>query len=198
MTHLCDAKMARVSSPPTPQLKNLEKQLCDEIKQLTSASDRTQLNAQVLAFMRSRNPQEAAAAKTRLLSTHLQLSATHHGESRRQHATLQTIAESIKAHIQLSIETCAQNYATHQRSLQEHFTQVSTQARELETWAQRQNGPAIFNITPFDMKWVIEMIKNMAYDRAKSKVDQLFNALYQRHNYIGFVNQVILLPFLEK
>jgi hypothetical protein len=48
------------------------------------------------------------------------------------------------------------------------------------------------------MQWVTETVKNLAFDRAQSKIKQLFESLYQSHNYLGFVNQVLLLPFLEK
>lgn len=195
---LYEEKLKGIGIPPSLQLKTLEKQLCDLLQQLPVPAERTQLIARVLTLMHSQSSREAAAARETLISTHMQLAAAHHEELRRQVASLQTNQNAMKALISQSVQEFSHQYMEHQRALEQHSCGVATQARELNGWIQNQPEPRLWNLFLFDMKWVTEIVKNLAYDRAKAKVDQLFDALYQRHNYIGFVNQVALLPFLDK
>lgn len=48
------------------------------------------------------------------------------------------------------------------------------------------------------MEWITDMTKNLAFDRANAKIQQLLVALYQEYNYSGALQHLILFPFLKK
>lgn len=191
------AKLETIGSPLTDQLRNLEKQLCDILDALPSSQERTQLKEHVLALMLSRTSQDALTAAGRFTSTFLQVNARNHADTESQYANLRRLGNSFAERVDLSIQDFAHIFAQNQNSVQRHAGEIVTEAEALDRWADSQNDLAIWNLFIFDMQWVTEIVKNLAFDRARSKVDQLFDALYQRHNYVGFVNQVALVPFLE-
>jgi hypothetical protein len=110
---------------------------------------------------------------------------------RQSHADLNQAVQQERAHSQRIIE---QNRET----LQNTVGRLQGELGRMEEWTRRVHELPIWNFFIGDMQWVTENIKNIAFDRAKSKVQQIMEALYQKHNYHGMIQQILFLPFLEK
>ncbi len=191
-------KCARVGTHPSASLKALEKQLCTLLSTLPFPDQKQQLNELVLSLMLATTAEGARSASARLSSKHVEICARNFSEANRQMESLRSTRESFQNILAISIEEFTHNYAQNQTSIQRHAEQAAIEVERLNQWAQAQHNLPIWTPFIFDMAWVTETVKNLAFDRANAKVTQLFDALYERHNYVGFVNQVALLPFVEK
>lgn len=89
------------------------------------------------------------------------------------------------------------NFAESKNAIQSLIHQSSLQAQALHHWANGRASPNLWNIMPFDMNWATETIKNLAFSSSQDKMQMLLDTLHQKHNIIGFLSQVGLLPWLR-
>lgn len=191
-------KEANPGRPPTLEIKQLEKQLCDLIATLPFDSQRTQLNNALLTFMLAENPHQIRVGAMGFHATGLQLKAENETLFHAHTAAIRQSSATFERLIHLGAEDYIHRYAENKKQIRSHAQNVQVEAQELNGWAQEQHDLPIWNLFLFDMQWINETVQTLAFDRSRGKVEQLFDALYQKYNYIGFTSQVILLPFLEK
>ncbi len=191
-------KLAGIGAHPSAPLKALEKQLCNLLGTLPFPDQKQQLNELLLSLMLATSPEGVHSAAARFSSKHFEICVRNFAATNRQMECLKNTGASFQNILAQSTLEFTHNYALNQTSIQRHAEQAAIEVDRLNQWAQAQNDLPIWNLFIFDMEWVTETVKNLAFERANAKVTQLFDALYERHNYIGFVNQVALLPFLEK
>ena len=109
-------------------------------------------------------------------------------------ASAQRLGEKIIAQRQLGVNRVQANHV----ALRGHFERLAQHLQTFEGWISRVHDIPIWNFFVFDMQWVTEISKNLAFARSKQKVRELTEALYQRHNYIGMIHHLVCLPLLEK
>lgn len=106
-------------------------------------------------------------------------------------------AEQMKAKGVQYRHHAAEHIAQNQVGLQSRLAQLNEGLDAFQQWVQEVHEIPIWNFFVFDMQWATEITKDLAFGRAKQKVQELTGALYQRHNYIGIVHQMVILPFLH-
>ncbi|MGE3534677.1 MAG: hypothetical protein AB7H48_07580 [Parachlamydiales bacterium] len=106
-------------------------------------------------------------------------------------------AEQLKAKGAQYRQSAAERIAQNQVGLQSRLDQLTGGLDAFQQWAHEVHEIPIWNFFVFDMQWATEITKDLAFGRAKQKVQELTGALYQRHNYIGIVHQMVMLPFLQ-
>jgi hypothetical protein len=190
------AKLAALDNPAIPTPRILERQLVGRIYELPS-EQKTILNEAILSLANARNIGEAEAASQSFYSLQMRFNTTNFVQENQSLATLVRINSELQTRVRQTIEEFAHQIAVDKAALRQHSIEASNQVGILNGWAQGQNELPIWNLFVFDMQWVTETVKNLAFDRAQGKVKQLFQSLYEKHNYIGVINQGVLIPFLE-
>jgi hypothetical protein len=191
-------KLATLGIPPSAFLVAQEKRILDLLGTLPFADQKASLNQAVRSLIHSVSPEGIRAASEQFRVVQGRISTRNTAEKNTRLEILQRVRRSLEGHIDASVRGYARNYAEKQTAIGQHTAEATREVQEVDAWAQSQNDLPIWNIFAFDMQWVTENIKNIAVDRAKEKVQLLFNALYHKHNYVGFVNQAALLPFLRQ
>lgn len=194
---LKNQKLTGIGSAPTVLLKNSERQLCELLNTLPFNDQKVQLKQEVNALMLSSNAGDISACAARFAHVHRGICTRNSFEMNTRLELFKRNRESSQNLLSQSVQDFSHRYVESKRAIQRHATEVATEVSEIENWAQNQHDLPIWNIFAFDMQWVTDGITNIAFDRAKMKTQLLFDALYQKHNYIGFVNQVALVPFLQ-
>lgn len=106
-------------------------------------------------------------------------------------------AEQLKAKGAQYRHQAEEHIAENQVGLQSRLNQLNEGLDAFQEWVQEVHDIPIWNFFVFDMQWATEITKDLAFGRAKQKVKELTGALYQRHNYIGIVHQMVFLPVLQ-
>ncbi len=184
--------------PPSTALRQLERQLCTLLDTLPFPEQGSSLNQQILTLMLAQNEQAIETAASQFLTLHFQCNVRSCNEENTELLTLRQNQTSLHTRLHTVTEEFSHRISSDKSTIRNHFQEVTNRIGELNIWAQAQHDLPIWNLFIFDMQWMTETVKNLAFDRAQTKVKQLFESLYQRHNYLGFVNQVAFLPFLEK
>lgn len=196
-SQLKSEKLASRRNFPSATLKQLERQLCNLLNSLP-ASDRYEMNQQVLSLMLAHNVERIETAASNFYSLHFQFSSRNFSEENNKRLSLYQTQNSLHSHLTQNIQEFSRLIASDKLAIQHHCLNVETRISELNRWVQSQHELPIWNLFIFDMQWVTETTKNLAFDRAQTKMRQLFDSFYQRHNYYGFINQALILPFLKK
>jgi len=196
-SELKDAKLAAPENPPSVQMRNLERQLVNRTRTLPS-HQKESFNQAVLQLMTTLNPEGVEAAVNLYYSHHFHFSTRNLSEENHYLGALRRINESIQGRVAQSIQEFAHQIDLDKTAIRREANETTNLIRGLNGWAQAQHELPIWNLFIFDMQWVTETVKNLAFDRAQAKIKRLFDSLYQRHNYVGLVHQGVLLPFLEK
>ena len=180
------------------RLKTLERELSEITNALPNLEQKRRLNELILSIIRAARVEDIRSLSTNLTSAVAQIRAGNTLEIQRQGPALIEIKARLQQYVQQAIQECTRQYGINKAEISARAAQIAQSAPALNTWADQQQNLPIWDLFAFDMNWVTETVKTLAINRAKSKFQQLFDAIYQRHNYIGFVNQTLLLPFLEK
>jgi hypothetical protein len=205
---------------PSPQLKTREKQLCDLLNTLPLPQQKTQLMGLVASMMLATRPDAVSSNAAQFLSSHWEIQNRNSSEANRQLESLRSTRELLESRLSADILQFNADYARDQGDAQTkanelvtligpvHLTHTGVVTRigspqfdpltPLDAWVLGLADLQIWDLFSVDMHWAEEIAKNLAFDRAKAKMQELFDALYQRHNYVGFVNQVALLPFVQR
>jgi hypothetical protein len=183
---------------PSHTLRQLERELCALLDTLPFPEQKDQLNQRILTMMLAQNGSAIDAAAMQFLSLHFQYNARNFNEENAELLTLRQTQENLQLQLNTSISDFSHQIDSDKSTIRRHCLEVANGMGELDNWVQAQHELPIWNLFIFDMQWVTETVKNLAFNRAQTKIKLLFESLYQRHNYLGFVNQVVLLPFLEK
>lgn len=186
------------SSNPSDTLKQLEKQLCDNLNILPSSEQKNQLNQQVHSLMIARNTAEIETASSSFRSLHLQCMSRNSTEENDKLLLLRQTMNTLQSRLTQSIEEFSNQMATSKSEIQRACTEVANSVGTLNGRVQNQHEWPIWNLFAFDMQWLTEILKNFAFDRAKKKSKQLSESFHQPYHYDGIKNQVVLLPFIEK
>jgi hypothetical protein len=194
-SELKDARLASID-PPSAHARNLERQLASAIQQLPS-EQKEALNRPILQIMNAANAEEIEASARLFISLNVQFNARLMVEEGAYFASLRQSRDRLEARVNLASQEFTHQFALDKAALLQHTREAANQARLLNVWAQSQHELPIWNLFIFDMQWVTETVKNLAFERAQAKIKKLFETLYQRHNYIGLIHQGVLLPFLE-
>ncbi len=194
-SELKDARLSAIA-PPSSHARNLERQLVSAIQRLPS-EQREELNRPILQIMNAASAEEIEASARLFTSLNVQFNARILVEERAYLASLRQSKDQLEDRVNLASQEFTHQFAVDKAALVQHTREAANQARLLNVWAQSQHELPIWNLFIFDMQWVTETVKNLAFERAQAKIKKLFETLYQRHNYIGLIHQGVLLPFLE-
>jgi hypothetical protein len=197
-SQLKQKKLDTGNQPPSNVLKQLEKRLCDLLNTLPDIHQKDQLNQGVLALMLAQNSEAIEAAAAAFSSLCLQCNSRNFAENDAKLRALRQTAEAVQSYFDHHFKEFSHQISDDKLAIHRFCSELTACANDLDKWSQEQRNLPIWDLFSFDMQWVTEIVKSLAFDRAQSKIKQLFEALYQRHNYVGFANQVIFLPFLEK
>jgi hypothetical protein len=190
-------KIAEMNTPPSSELRELEQQLNTLLNALPSLDAQARLKELSSSLMQATQTDSALSTAARFSSACIDIGASNLTAINRNLEMLKQSQSPFQNRLSQSIREYTQLYTRNQTSIQAHARELVTEAGNLNTWTQNQNEQPIWNLFAFDMQWVTEITKTLSFDSARTKIQQLFTALYQRHNYIGFTNQVVLLPFLK-
>lgn len=190
-------KIALLGSPPSHLLKSLEKQLCDQLDTLPFTEHKAQLRNEVLALMLATNHTSVISAATRFEQTRAHFCNKYLADKSRHLGTLRQNSYGLFSTLNQSFHDCSQHSVNHHNAIKHEAAEASGEVVALCQWTHVQHEQPIWTPYLFDMQWATQMVKNIAFDRAQVKVQQLFDSLYQRYNYIGLVNQTAL-SFLNK
>ena len=196
-TVLKDQKLAGVGAPPTALLRNTERQLCILLNTLASNDQKTQLKQEINSLMLASNATDISSSAARFAQLHHGICARNSFEMNTRLELFKRSSETFQNLIAGPIQDFSHRYTESKAAIQGHAAEVAREANATHAWAQGQHDFPIWEAFAFDMQWVTEGITNIAFDRAQKKTQLLFGALYQKHNYLGFVNQVALVPFLK-
>lgn len=191
-------KINTSTQPPSHALKQLERQLCDLLNTLSNTHQKNQLVQQVLTLMLAQGPESVEAAASSFLTLYFQFNIRNSAEENAQLSLLGQTNDALHSRLNSALREFSHQITTDKSAIQHLCSEMRNLVNELDRWVQAQHDLPIWNLFIFDMQWVTETVKNLAFDRAQSKIKQLFDSFYQRHFYFGFTNQVLLLPFLEK
>ena len=180
------------------RLKTMEKELSEITNALSNPEQKRRLNELILSIIRAASVEDIRALSTNLTNAVAQIRTRNTLEIQQQAPALNEMRTRLQQYVQQSIQECTRQYGLNKEGISASAAEIVRAAPALNTWADQQQNLPIWDLFAFDMNWVTETVKTLAINRAKSKFQQLFEAIYQRHNYIGFVNQTMLLPFLEK
>ncbi len=198
LTQLKEEKLGVLRSGQIDILKQIERQLCNKLNLLPIAEQKDALMGQVLALMVAQDNNAIEEAARNFITLQMQFNTSNLAEENGKLGTLRQTSEALHARLNTAIRDFSRQIDGKKAVVRHHSAELANRARELDALAQNQHEMPIWNLFIFDMQWVTENVKNLAFDRAQSKIRQLFDSLYQKHNYYGFANQVFLLPFLEK
>lgn len=194
---LKNEKLACIGKAPSAALQSQERKVSRAIFSLPSLLQKQQLQ-EVHHLMLAQTRESVQVAAQKFYQVHTQINALNSSAIKQQNAALmqsiQVFSQTLGQHMSHFYELQLKNKAEINRNAQE----VSSKLDLLEKWSQAVEKLDIWNLFIFDMTWITEWIKTLAFDRAKAKTQQLLDSLYQRHSYIGLINQVGILPFLEK
>ncbi len=190
-------KIRSIGFPPSPTLKSREKDLFNLLHTLPNAQQKNRLIRELNLFMQSTTSMQVATIADRFSNSTNELSTKNAQEMNAQLELFRRTGEMFHQQLQSAIESATASYADNKDSVRKLAKEAAIQAENIDRWAQTQQNIPIWTINRFDMQWVIDGIKDIAFHRARTKMQQFFDALYQRHNYIGAVNQMLLLPFLK-
>ncbi len=110
------------------------------------------------------------------------------------YSSAQRLKEMIAQYRHYAAERTVQS----QNGLKNQLDLLAEDLRTLNGWAEEVQDIPIWNFFVFDMHGITDITTSLAYNRAKQKVNELTQALYQGHNYIGAIHHLFLLPFLKK
>gem|GEM_PF-3684754 len=196
-TELKERKIAGIGQPSTAELKRAEKELCELLNKLPSPEQKAQLKQSINSLMIATNRDAVSSTVGRFNSLHQGLCTRATFEMNTRLELFHRNRQAFQTLLDQSIQDYSHRYAESKNGIQRHARESAVEVQAIETWTQAQHNLPIWNIFAFDMQWVTDTITNIAFDRAKMKTQLLFDALYQKHNYVGFINQVALMPFLK-
>lgn len=182
-------KSAKLKSP-SRALRDLEKQFCtSRIIPLPNTEQRARLSTRILTLMQA-NMTDVEAAANLFTQEYTQLHEQNLADTHDRKRFLQQTAQELEQNLTSYVQEFADLRLQSKSAIQRHVTEIQSKSEALNQWGQDQNGPAIWDLFLFDMQWIPQTINGIAFNRAKSKFDQLLRSLRDRHSYFGFLNQV--------
>jgi hypothetical protein len=179
-------------------LKQNERKLRELINTLPSVDQKNRLNRQVNSIMAAQSRETIEQQGARFRSLYVECNSQNSIQENTHFHHMRRSQQTLHNRLNGAIEDFTAQFNTQKTIIQSSSNALIPQIDALNTWSQAQHDLPLLNLFVFDMQWATETVKNLAFDRAQSKIKQLFESLYQKHNYIGLVNQGVLLPFLEK
>lgn len=202
ITSLFDAlksrKFGEIGSPPSPAFKEIEKNLLSHLNPLIHIEQKTQLQTLLTQFIRTLDTPSAENAARQFTSCLQQAINTNQSQQQAEFALLRQTNQNLQGRLDVPITTFSERITALKQEITTKITTLSTLSTTLRNWSDTQYDLPIWNLFLFDMDWVTEGVKTLAFDRGKNKIQQLFNTFYQKHNYLSFANQAIFLPFLKQ
>jgi hypothetical protein len=176
----------------------LEKEITQIALRIPLALQRELLSQSIVSLIQAKTPEGIESSGAEFSNIYIQISRTNSIESDRLMEGLRQRNIALKPQPVQCIDMIADRFEKNKKEIEKHKPELIKNSKLLQNMVQVENDLPIWNIFFADMGWFTELAKNLAFSRARGKIQQLFNSLYQRHFYIGFINQVALLPFLEK
>ncbi len=194
---LKQVKLAEIGLSPSQELKKREMELCLLLDTLPFSDQTAQMKGRVLSFMLTTNAGSANLEADGFHLCDLEISARNFAQMNNHLAGLETARGLLEQKLELSITEFTESYAQKKALIERHAADSIPEINSIDQWAKDQIEFQIIDVPGFDMDWLTDTVKNVAFDQAKAKIKLLFDALYKRYNYVGLINQAALLPFVE-
>ena len=191
-------KLAGIGRPSSTLARQLEKQIQQKALGIPFLDQRNLLNQKVSTLMLSPAQEAVESSAAQFSAAYNQSSTKNSTDSQLQIVRLRHINAELQPRLMQLITEFAHRLGKNKKEIDALKQEVVKNSQALQVMTQAEKDLPIWNLFIADMQWVTETVKNLAFDRARGKIQQLFNSLYQRRSYVGFINQVALLPFLEK
>ncbi|HKZ45115.1 MAG TPA: hypothetical protein VJ343_00235, partial [archaeon] len=209
--------MTALLPAPSKMLELLKQKKLDSLRNPTVSAKikpvEDQLLAQIAALSTSPHSQGLATAVQKIASATMQTEVLVAEKEYCQHYTaliksnqstisslqIQNLSSCQKsiADIKSSKQTDIKLISDNISAVQRHQTQAEKELNELETWAREVKDISFWNINFFDMNGLIDILKNIAFDRVKEKVSGLVDSLYHPLHYNGILNHLFFIPFIQ-
>ena len=189
-------KLDEIGTSPSSVPRELENEIYQIALEIPSNEQRKLLNQRVLKLMRAQTQESIESAAAQFSGDYIRISRENSIESNQLMQKLRQI-NALKPLLRQWLEEFADRFAKNKRQIESCKPDLIKNSKELQNLTQAENDLPIWNLFFVDMHWIPEIVKNLAFDRARSRIQQLFNSLYQKHFYVGFINQAAQL-FLEK
>ncbi len=187
-----------LGSPTLPaEAKENERILATLIQTLPTSFPHCHLLNQVLNLINAKTPEAIAQAnKEYQLNLGAMIQEAEHSLQTSKNLAWVT-AGQMKEKVAAYRHYAAQHIAQNQNGLHDRLELLTRDLGTFNKWIEEVRDMAIWNFFVFDMQGITEITKDLAFGRAKQKVNELIEALYQRHNYVGAMHHLVLLPFLK-
>lgn len=114
------------------------------------------------------------------------------------HSEMQETVKKLQKQARIEKKEAHIKIQTYEVKIDQTATKINAHLNRLEDWGDELHEMPILSFLPFDMEWIADMSKQIAFDLANSKILELRSALSQKHNYTSALNQLIIFPFLNK
>ncbi len=193
---LKEEKLVRLGNSPSPLLRLSEKEMCNITKALPFEDQKELLNQKLLYLMLAHTEEGVREAAAQFRATYLQIVQKNDVDYVQYTLRLRATNDVSYTRLLQSIQESSSRYAQNKLAIEADLREVVTKSRQLNQFVQGQNEISLFNLFAFDMHWIQETTKNIAFNRAKAKCEELRRTMYQRPILIGALNQG-LFSFLQ-
>ncbi len=114
------------------------------------------------------------------------------------HSALQDTVKELKKQARLEKKQSLVKIQEYANKINKKATRINDHLTRLESWGNELLEIPIISFLPFDMGWISDACKQVAFDLGNAKVSEIRKAISQKHNYTSALNQLIIFPFLNK
>ncbi len=187
----------KLHSPASPDIRLWVVRTFERISALSPSLHRDELQRMFTQFSSPLSTQATAQVARSFSTLHAASfaeNASRLTEARAGWARItQDMQQRLVSESQRATNVVAQNRDTMLATLQA----LEGHLNALDAHTQEIRPIHLVNLFVGDMQWVVDTLQSVAFARAQATVDEMVNALYQRHNYLGLVQQVVVLPHLQ-
>ncbi|MES2121751.1 MAG: hypothetical protein V4492_03105 [Chlamydiota bacterium] len=194
---MMELQYAKRHHSPTAQIQELNQSLHSKISTLSFPDHRRTAYEclQALAFAQTEEAIHSAAMRWQ--GEHYGISCLNDNHIQSDLNHMRSHCASLQHRLHESSHQYLNSFAQAKHAIQNLLQHATVQAQHLYHWSNHRAGPNLWNIMPFDMHWVTETVKSVAFLSAQDKMQMLLDTLHLRHNIIGFMGQVGIHPWLR-
>ncbi len=185
-------------STTSAELRENERILVNLIQTLPSSYPHRQLLDQILALMHATTLDELEESSRQYHHNMMNLMMGPIQSLQTAQQQIRTAKQQFTEKMAHARITATESIDQNRQSLQVLLDQIRAHLEAFDRWVGEVHDIPFWNFFIFDMQWVTEITKDIAFSRAKLRVQELINALYQRHTTIGIANNLFFRPFLQK
>ena len=182
---------------PSSKRKGWEKEFASLHKELPSSKLGKELLEIFQAFLAASNPKKIKEARKRFDLTHDRLSERLRRQREQVLPKVKKAAESLHSSLSKQITSSGRLKQENRKKIKRINQEILQQTPKLSQWVSKQRASPIWTLFLFDMQWIVDISKNLAKQRAESKVNDVFKSLYQPSILSGMIHIGALVPFLK-